>query len=535
MSEADPPKTPADAMQRLRRLVERLRSASEEPPPVAEALPPEPPAPDLESLTGRIRAKVSARRAGVADWASSVIDVAQLAATEPALPRFAQAPQRIEIRDRYTLGELMSCSDADFIHNAYRALLKRDADAQGYLHNYSLLARGSVSRLETLRQFRDSDEAQRHKVRIEGLDRALLLKRLSRWPIIGGLVSLALELRNLPITAARLEAQERKLLGVEHELRNAIDSLAQASESFVKVFSERSAAALGTLEKTSRIQAMSLTSRVAALRLEIAGLNHEARRRATREDLLQVVESLISAMTELDRRKVDVEAGDPDFDAFYLEFENTFRGPRADIKARNAVYLPIVQATPGSDARVVDLGCGRGEWLELLKESGMPAVGVDMNPRMVKECVALGLQVTEGDAIEFLGALPAGSIRAVTGMHIIEHLPYRRVLALLDEARRVLRPGGVAVFETPNPENVIVGSCNFWYDPTHERPLPPEPLKRAAELRGFSRVEILRLHPFPVEAHFASASGVRDELNHLFYGPQDYAILAYKGDAESGR
>jgi SAM-dependent methyltransferase len=531
MSEADPPKTLADAMQQLRRLVERFRSTRNDAPPVNESELPEVPPPDLGTLTGRIRAKVWARRAGVEDWSQASADIPKFGGEAAVFPRFARAPARVEMRDRYALSELMSASDADFIHNAYRALLRRDADPEGYLHNHSLLASGRVSRIETLERFRRSAEAQKHRVRVDGLDRALLLARLSRWPVVGGLIAITREMRNLSITAARLEAQERRLLGVEQELGAAIDALAQASESFVNRLSDRSTVAFETLEKASRVQAVALTARVAAMRLEIASLAQDARRRATREELLQLVESLISAIAQLDPRNAD----DPDFETFYLEFENTFRGSRAEIKARNAVYLPIVKAIPASDAPVVDLGCGRGEWLELLKESGMPAVGVDMNGRMVQECAALGLQVTEGDAIEYLGALPAGSVRAVTGMHIIEHLPYRGVLAMLDGALRVLRPGGVAIFETPNPENVIVGSCNFWYDPTHERPLPPEPLKRAAELRGFSRVEILRLHPFPVEAHLTAESGVRDALNHLFYGPQDYAILAYKSDAESGR
>jgi SAM-dependent methyltransferase len=382
------------------------------------------------------------------------------------------------------------------------------------------------------------------KVGIDGLDRALLLQRISRWPVIGQLISIVWQIRNLPITVARLEAQERRLFGAEEELRAAIDAVAQTGESLLNALSDRSADATGTLsgslrkmdrEKASRAQVVALTSRLAAMRFEISKLFEHSHHHANREELLQIVESLVTAMAQLDQRKVDIEVPDPDFDKFYLAFENTFRGTREDIRERMAVYLPIVKSAGVDAAPVVDIGCGRGEWLELLKESGVEARGVDMNPRMAQECRELGLEIVEADAVDYLGTLAAGSVSAVTGMHIVEHLPYRRVLKLLDEARRVLRPGGVAILETPNPENVIVGSCNFWYDPTHERPLPPEPLKRAAELRGFARVEILRLHPFPAIAHFTSASGVRDQLNHLFYGPQDYAIVAYKAAEEGDR
>ena len=216
-------------------------------------------------------------------------------------------------------------------------------------------------------------------------------------------------------------------------------------------------------------------------------------------------------------------------DAFYTSFEFAFRGTEDDIRGRVAVYLPYMQAASSATAGalVLDVGCGRGEWLELLRANGHPARGVDSNRSMVGHCRARGLDVVESDAIGYLRELEPGSLGAVTGFHVIEHLPFASLVDLLDEVRRVLKPGGVAIFETPNPENLIVGACNFWYDPTHVRPLPPEPMRFVLQARGFGRVEILRLHPRSDAPQAAAGNALEAALVERLYGPQDYALIAH--------
>jgi SAM-dependent methyltransferase len=148
---------------------------------------------------------------------------------------------------------------------------------------------------------------------------------------------------------------------------------------------------------------------------------------------------------------------------------------------------------------------------------------------MIKQCQDLGFDVIESDAILYLRTLKSNSLGAVTGMHIIEHIPFKRLIALFDEVLRALKPGGVAIFETPNPENLIVGACNFYYDPTHLNPLPPEPMRFVLEARGFCPIEILRLHPYEESAMLNEGSEqLKDIVNKLMFGARDYALIAYK-------
>ncbi|MBD0327583.1 MAG: methyltransferase, partial [Pyrinomonadaceae bacterium] len=138
-----------------------------------------------------------------------------------------------------------------------------------------------------------------------------------------------------------------------------------------------------------------------------------------------------------------------------------------------------------------------------------------------------GLSITEADVLAHLRTLPNESLGALTGFHIIEHLPLEALLALLDEAIRVVKSGGLVIFETPNPENVLVGSCNFYFDPTHRNPLPAPVMKFLLESRGFTRVSVMRLNPSAAEP-VAGDTDLVKRFNQYFYGPMDYAVVGWK-------
>jgi 2-polyprenyl-3-methyl-5-hydroxy-6-metoxy-1,4-benzoquinol methylase len=223
-----------------------------------------------------------------------------------------------------------------------------------------------------------------------------------------------------------------------------------------------------------------------------------------------------------------------DFDShqFYLDFEEKFRGDKLEIKDRLKAYLPYISNIKAlkEDQRptFIDVGCGRGEWLSLMMEQGIPAIGIDLNTSMVNACLASGYAAKVADAIEFLQEQEEGSLGGVTGFHIIEHLPFETLIALFDAAYKALKKGGIVIFETPNPENLIVGACNFYFDPTHLHPIVPMVAEFMAKQRGFEHTEILRLHPYPENHRMTGNTDADKILNKYFFDAQDYALIARK-------
>ncbi|BAY31825.1 putative methyltransferase [Nostoc carneum NIES-2107] len=216
-------------------------------------------------------------------------------------------------------------------------------------------------------------------------------------------------------------------------------------------------------------------------------------------------------------------------DSFYVAFEDQFRGKREDIKNRLEVYLPFIEEKKvgNLESPILDVGCGRGEWLELLRDSGYTARGLDINTVMVEQSRSRGFEVIEADVMLYLQSLPDSTLGAVTGFHIIEHLTFPILMKFFSEVARTLKPGGIAIFETPNPQNVLVGSCNFYFDPTHHHPLPSALIKFMLEIQGLSQVKVIDLHPYP-ETYKVSGGELAEKFNNYFYGPQDYAVVGYK-------
>ncbi len=216
-------------------------------------------------------------------------------------------------------------------------------------------------------------------------------------------------------------------------------------------------------------------------------------------------------------------------DSFYVAFEDKFRGSRDDIVDRLRFYLPrIADAEIGTqDSPILDVGCGRGEWLELLGDSGYTAKGVDINRVMLELCKSRDLDVIEADGLTYLKSQPDASLGAVTGFHLIEHLPFPVLINLIEESVRVLKPGGLVLFETPNPQNVLVGTHNFYIDPSHLKPLPSALVKFMLEHCGFAQVDVINLHAYE-ESFKLSGSPVAERFNDYFYGSQDYAVIGYK-------
>jgi O-antigen chain-terminating methyltransferase len=215
---------------------------------------------------------------------------------------------------------------------------------------------------------------------------------------------------------------------------------------------------------------------------------------------------------------------------FYRAFEDRHRGSRELIKQRLRQYGSFVQplADLYPEGLALDLGCGRGEWLEVVPEFGLRARGVDLDAGMLAACTELGLEVGQQDLLDALRACPDASVAVLSAFHVVEHIPFPTLQTLMTEALRVLMPGGLMILETPNPENLVVGSCSFYLDASHIRPLPPLLLEFLAEFAGFVRHQIVRLQEDPALREKTLVS-----LTDVLHGVSpDYAIVAQKGAAK---
>jgi O-antigen chain-terminating methyltransferase len=214
----------------------------------------------------------------------------------------------------------------------------------------------------------------------------------------------------------------------------------------------------------------------------------------------------------------------------YIALEDAFRGDPIVIRARQHQYVPYVQSVVTQASPLLDIGCGRGEWLHILKDSNIPATGIDTNAASVQECSAQGLNVLHADAITYLSNIEEKSLGAITLFQVLEHLPFPTMVHLLRLALRALVPGGVLIAEVPNSETLSVGASTFWIDPTHERPLFPGLLEFLATEVGYTSVEGLYSSPLAPEPDFSElAPHVREPLlamHRQLNGNGDFAIIA---------
>ena len=438
------------------------------------------------------------------------------------LPAWEEDIEAFPMKAEYHVNEFLVYDDIEFVANALRGILQREPDESG-LDSYTLQLRrhGESSKLEVLTDLMASAEGKAHKVRVLGI----------RW--------MAFEFRN----QHKWWFHRRSFLTVYKILKSRLSN-DQARYSLLNDIRFRR-----HYQRVNRYLAGQhqlfdfMRQRERQLEGEQEALNSKLER--YRRDMLMARGDLLAQQRRVNvlLDKLQAPAGDENpaqvelathtndkLDAFYLAFENECRGDEAEIREQLGFYLPRVTANRAvTDATpLLDIGSGRGEWLALLRDEAIPARGVDISRVLVEHCRQQALQVELADAIDYLRRQTAGSIGMVTSFHLIEHLPFDRLFALVEECWRVLVPGGAVIFETPNPENLMVGSHTFYHDPTHRNPVTPTLIEFLLRHLGFVDLELPRLHPYPSAARLKGMDPLTERVNGAFCGAQDFAVIGIK-------
>ena len=206
----------------------------------------------------------------------------------------------------------------------------------------------------------------------------------------------------------------------------------------------------------------------------------------------------------------------------YSRFAERFRGSEEYVKAGQQLYLPYFQGRKN----VLDIGCGRGEFLKMMRDAAVPARGVELSAESVALCKTEGLDAEIADMYPYLAGLPEGSLDGVFCSQVVEHIPPERLPELIRLCARCLAPGGVIAIETPNPECLAIFATHFYLDPTHTRPVPHPLLIFYLEEFGVGNIEVRRLSP--AKDSMPTLNSLPEDFRDAFFGALDYAVIGRK-------
>lgn len=243
---------------------------------------------------------------------------------------------------------------------------------------------------------------------------------------------------------------------------------------------------------------------------------------------------MVNLWQKLRKQKPEVHA----WQEFYQRFEDRFRGSQHDIEARfRTRYTPQIQDVMNHHPRLraLDLGCGRGEFLNIINSYNGQGTGIDNNREAVKRCVAAGHNAIESDILDHMKKIPDSSFDLITSFHVIEHCDPPYFLQIFKEAYRILSKNGALLIETPSLYSLWASARQFYLDPTHIRPIHPEYMMFMAEDCGFSEVSTIEFEEVddPRRAHLLRGLPRPDEANlknldRWLYGSMDIALWARK-------
>jgi len=405
------------------------------------------------------------------------------------------------------------CADPrEFVDTAYRTILGRapsDAERERMLE---ALLTGSTRPL-VLGTLRYGEEGSARAVDVRGLRARYLVQRLFRIPVIGAALEWASAVVRLPRTL--------------RFFRGAVETQAVRQSALQQQFAAEYAALVQRTADAERRLVDAERTLDSAI-FEARAVKELAERTRTRVDAIHpppLAETMVfpgGPLAAIARNRAGLSPGVP-IDSLsahtrYALFESVFYDSRT-VAAKQRIYLDYVDRDVARDAPFLDLGCGRGEFLQILRGAGVESIGVDVNPEVLGPLRAQGFTVFEQDLVAFLeheGPIFSGA----SVLQVAEHLPPLQIEQVLSLIAQRLVPGAVLIVETPNPLCPFALGM-FHTDPTHISPIPPERMRYAVEAAGFERTVTLFQARIP-EGQFAGPDP------RAYYA--DYAIVAYRSD-----
>lgn len=449
--------------------------------------------------------------------------------------------------DEYHIEDLLALPDKPFITKVFfltQGYYPEEKELNRYLKS---LKENKKTKIMILKELKRTSKGFLPKIKIRGLGNYRLRNLLKKIPIIGNLGIYVLIIGTLPRLIRRLQNRvmnslylheskwdniHQEILQIQAKLNEFVDWQNGVNERLISL---ENLFEFKPLIKEIKNQLL-LIKRMITTKADGDELEVALHRLKDLKKELSVFKTKVDQWHS--QIKVTIDSINPEkminrnMDDIYSDLADKFRGSRNEIKKRLKIHLHEVKRNNSFNEKqdwILDIGCGRGEWLEILKSHNIKAIGIDLNQTQVNFCLKLGLEVFKEEAINYLKNCADNIIGGITGIHLIEHLSFQKLVALLDEIKRVLKPGGLIMLETPNPENLMVGSCNFYLDPTHQNPLPAVLMKFILETKGFINTKIHYLNPDQPGLESQSDSNRQNPkqipLNQRAF---DYLLLAHK-------
>jgi O-antigen chain-terminating methyltransferase len=458
--------------------------------------------PDIDTIIARIKAEAARRKTTFLSKESNGILRAQIRLFENETKAGANAAvvaNQEEISPDsdgyYRLSDFLKLEGHSFISQAYKAILSRAPDSVGLRHFSENLLLGKMTKSDIMGRLRYSPEGRARGAKIKGLLLPFIISQSYHLPILGALFRFLAQLGNIGKVSRANSAIADRITALQQSTN---DALMHLEKVLIPSIATSVAERIQSIE--CRLSDDAIERKFEKLQDRIySKLDHiekslipEAEKNLTQR--IQLIESQLAEILFFAVHgypKITDQADREFVGSVFAKIQNQFRGPSAEIKERLSLYLPYLRLATSQTGtnKVLDLGCGRCEWLELAKEAGAAPIGIENNPYNISACGASGFQIVAEDALSFLSAQADSSVALITAFHLIEHLPPYQIAYLLHASLRILMKGGIAIFETPNPKNILVGASDFYRDPTHTKPIFPDTLEFMGSLIGFSSSE----------------------------------------------